>query len=166
MDNSWDELEVQRMRLLEAVSHLSELAPYPVPRVEDVWRRLRATVTIFHNELVPHLKAVEELGLPILAEAEQTDLVGGMARIARRDIEYRLREIGRVESEVLVHGLTPEHILEAVRELAALSALARVLLGFGDEVVFPQLRASLSDHDLQRLSDAVLAYEHSLAAAS
>lgn len=164
--SSWDELELEHMRLADAVAHLTELSPYPVPRVEDVWRRLRSTVRLFHDELIPHVRAVEELSLPALVETGDTDLVAGMAGLVRDDIEHRLRAVDQVETAVLQRGLSPADVLESVRELAALSALAAALLRFADEVVFPRLRDSLSERDLHSLSDAVLAYEHALARAS
>jgi len=160
-------LREERRRLLGEITRLSSpVGPYPAPRAEDVWRRLRAAAAAYRLSLLPHLRAMEETLGARIQDLDADDHTMVAVTLLRSEIEHGLVELDEIEAAVLEQGLTPTRLLAATRSLAGLRSLAVVVLRLVDEVVVPRLESLLTEHEADSLADALMAYEHVLSKAS
>jgi hypothetical protein len=156
-------LTAEHQRLLGEISRLGgPVGPFPAPRVEDVWRRLRSAGATVRLEVLPYLEAIEEVAGTALDDLGEDVRTVAVIGILRRDLEKELAEMNHTAQDLVDDEAPPRHLLDAARSIGGACAMATSALHVLDDVLLPQLREALTDHEADALEDAMAAYERVL----
>jgi hypothetical protein len=156
-------LTAEHKRLLSEISRLgAPLGPFPAPRVEDVWRRLRSAGATVRLEVLPYLTAIEEVAGTALNDLGEDLRTVAVVRILRRDLEQELAQMDHTAQDLVDDEAPPRHLMDAARSIGAACAIATSALHVLDDVLLPQLRQAMTDHEADSLEDAMAAYERVL----
>ena len=162
-----DRLKTDHQRLFGEIVKLGAvLGPYRTPRVEDVWRRLQSVIATVRLEVLPHLRALEEVADILLTDLDQDRGLVRAIGLLREQLERSVADVTATEKELLDDGLTPQHMLESVQVVGAACALSTAALQLADELILPQLEALIGERDADTVADAMAAYERVLGEAS
>lgn len=162
-----EQLQTEHEQLRTRIESLTAPVALTFPaRVEDVWRRLRLTSAVLREGLLPHLGAVDDLIGRALGGIDTEDDTILAVRVLADDILRELDELDELDLLLLEHGLTAPEVLNAMRIVGGVRALAMVTLRVLDEVVLPRLEREVTVYELGSIADAVMAYEQVLADAS
>ena len=129
---------------------------------EKLLMTLQRTSGTYRRRVLPRLEADRALLLPAMPDSEAPAALAAYNGILVDELADLVGRLDEVRLELIRFGQTAELQLQATEILAALHALGRVVLRFGQEVEIPSLAAQLTPTQSDQLTTAVHNYERDL----
>lgn len=123
---------------------------------------LQRTSGTYRRRILPRLEADRILLLPAMPDNEAPAALAAYTRIIVDELAELVSRLDEVRLELIRFGQTAQLQLQATEILAALHALGRVVLRFGQEVEIPSLTARLTPTQSDQLTTAVHDFEKNL----
>jgi hypothetical protein len=122
---------------------------------------VQRTVNAYRRRVLPRISADRQLMLPAMPDEEAPAALTAYCAIVADEITELVGRLDELRIE-LIRGQTAELQLKAAETLAALRALGKVVVRFGQEVEIPSLTRRLTPEQSDQLTSAVHAYEKDL----
>lgn len=129
---------------------------------EKLLMTLQRTSGTYRRRVLPRLEADRILLLPAMPDSEAPAALAAYNRIIVDELADLIGRLDEVRLELIRFGQTAELQLRATEVLAALHALGRVVLRFGQEVEIPSLTARLTPTQSGQPTTAVHDHERDL----
>lgn len=127
---------------------------------EDLLFRLRAAISTYRSQVLPHLAAEREMVLPaLIVDPDDEPLAAGHAQMLAEELWGLVDRMDAIQVDLMRYPDSTAVRGRTIALLTAAAALATVAMRFGDEVVLPLLPERLGPHDSEQIADAVEAYE-------
>ncbi|GAA0927563.1 hypothetical protein GCM10009554_08560 [Kribbella koreensis] len=129
---------------------------------EKLLMTLQRTSGTYRHRVLPRLQAEGALLLPAIPDNEAPAALAAYNQIIIDELSELVGRLDELRLELIRFGQATQLQIQATEILAALRALGRVVLRFGQNVELPSLTARLTPEQSDQLTDAVHSYERSL----